>query len=311
MTRVSIALHPEGPLRYKSINVSPDGVGAALTEAFVMKRDLQTYIDFFMNYFITQWVDAQSGNITDVSNLISKFDGARAYLRQKGMGGGLERCIYVLNAEAPCLSEKLQKYYVRTPEGMMYAYEKLSKMPGRPAMFFDRHVVAFISAKERKNIDPYVHDLNAPEPYRRILAEMKTLATIQKRSQMERFPGIAGWIIDNLEPVYERFHDRELRVSLKKKAERLKDSGDLAKIVMLFDNPEVYQEDNHNFRRAMRKHHELEEEVFKIEGQLRDESTLGRDTGRQVAALVAGVLAAIIILATAFMNFGSDGGKIF
>lgn len=306
-TRTAIALHPEGPIRYKNISVLPEGVGAALTESFIMKRDLQSYHDFFMNYFITQWVDAQSNVVPDVSNLVSRFDGARAYLRQKGMGGGLEKCIYAMNPEVHCLSEKIQKFHVRSPEELMRAYEKMAHSSGRPTLFFDRHIVAYLSVKDRKNIDPYLHDLNAPENYKRIIAEAKTLATIQKRSQMERFPGIAKWMVENMEPVYERFHDRDLRVDTKKKAERLVESGDLAKIVTLFDDPTVYQSDNVEFRRSMRKYHDLEQETIDIERALRDEATLGQETGRQIAALVAGVLAGIIIMVAAFSAFGSSG----
>ncbi len=301
-TRVAIALDPEGPMRYKSISVAPEGVGAALMEAFVMKRDLHVFSEFFMNYFITQWVDAQPSTVQDASNMISKFDSARAHLRTKGMGGGLERCLYSMNPEAHCLSEKLSKYYVGSPEEMMFAFEKMSTLPSRPGMFFDRHIVAFLSTKDRKNIDPYIFDLNTTEQYRRTLAEIRTLATIQKRSQMPRFPGIAGWIVDNLEPIYERFHDRELRAELKKKAERAKETGDLAKLILLFDNPALYQEDFANFRRAMRKHYDLEQETVQTERDLRDESSYGQGTGRQIAAVVAGALAAIVILMTTFMN---------
>lgn len=212
-----------------------------------------------------------------------------------------------MNPEVHCLSEKLSKFHVRTPEEMMQAFEKMSGSPGRPAMFFDRHIVAFLSIKDRKNIDPYLHDLNAPEPYRRILAEMKVLATIQKRSNLDKFPGIASWIADNLTPVYERFHDRELRAENQKKVEHLKEVGDLPKIVFLFDDPSIYQEDNANFRRAMRKHHDLEQEIMTMERDLRDESSIGRDTGRQVAVVVAGILAGIIILVAAFVNFSGKG----
>lgn len=309
-TRTAIALHPEGPMRYKNINVMPEGVGPALTEAFLLKRDLQSYHDFFMNYFITQWVDSQTSTVPDVSNLVGRYDGARAHLRQKGLGGGLEKCIYAMNPEVHCLSEKIAKFHVRTPEDLMNALEKLSQTAGRPTMFFDRHIVAFLSVKDRKNIDPYIHDMNAPEGYRRILAEAKTLATIQKRSQMEKFPGIAKWMIESIAPVYERFHDRELRESIKKQAERLAETGDLPKIVMLFDDPAVYQNDNLEFRRAMRRYHDLETETIEIEGELRDESTLGKETGRQAAALVSGILAGIIIMTAIFSAFGS-GAVLF
>lgn len=310
-TRVSIALHPKGPIRYKSINIMPEGIGTALTEAFINKRDLQTYVDFFMNYFITQWVDTQPRALPDAGNLVGLFDSARAYLRQKNMGGGLERCIYALNEDIPCLSEKVAEYYVRTPEELMRAFEKMADNPGRPAMFLDRHIIAFLGVKDRRNIDPYVVELNSDKPYLRILAEMKVLATLQKRFQLERFPGIAGWMIDNSDPIYARFHDRELREDIRKKAERLKDSGDLVKILSLFESPAVYQEDIVGFRRAMRKYNDLENENFELNRDLRDESQFGREFGRQVSAIVAGVLSGLILLAIAFSTFGGGNSNFF
>lgn len=302
ITCTAMVLHPEGPIRYKNISINPDGVGTAFTESFMQKRDIQTYHDFFINYFISQWIDAQTKTVSDVGSLIFKFDSARAFLRQKGLGGGIEKCIYTLNPEVHCLSEKLSKYHVRTPEDMMHAFEKISKLPSRPALFFDRHIVAFLSVKDRKNIDPYIHDMNAPELYKRILAEVKTLATIQKRSQMGKFPGITSWIFDMLDPIYERFHDRQLRTELKRKAEKLKETGDIVKMITLFDMPEVYQQDNLNFRKAMREHYDLEQEEAGIERDLKNEKSMGQDTGRQYASLFSAILAGVLIFAAIVMG---------
>lgn len=307
VARTAIALHPEGPIRYRTINLYPDGVGAALTEAYIMKRDVQSYVDFFMVYFVTQWIEAQSGPVLNSSEIIAKFDSARAYLRQKGLGFGIEKCLYILNPEIHCLSEKLQKFHVRTPEDMMHAFEKLSRNPGRPIMFFDRHIISFLSVKDRKNIDPYMHELNAPESYKRNLAEMKTLATIQKRSRMPNFPGIASWVAENLKDAYERFHDRELRESIRKLVEKYKDGGDLGKIIALFDNPATYQNDFQDFRRAMRDYFDMEQECEDINRQLVNEKSYGLETGRKVAVMVAGVISGIIIAATAFSSFSGGG----
>lgn len=309
VTRTAIALYPEGPIQYKSISIHPDGIGKSFTEAFMQKRDLKTYTDFFNAYFITQWIDAQSTAVSDVSGLVNKYDSLRAFLRQPTVGSGLERCLYWLNPEMHCVSEKLAKFHVRSPEDMMYAFEKISKSPSRPALFFDRHISAFLSTKDRKNIDPYLHDLNATEPYKRVMGEFKTLATIQKRSQMEEFPGICAWMYENLEPVYERFHDRKLRVELKRKAERLISGGDLNKMLMLFDSPVIYQEDNINFRKSMRYYYDLERELATHESSLRDESSIGIETGNNFAALTSALLAGIIIIASIIM--ATKSGSLF
>lgn len=307
VARTAIALHPEGPIRYRSINLFPDGVGAALTEAYIAKRDIQAYVDFFMVYFVTQWIEVQSGTVNNSGDLIAKFDSARAYLRQKGIGFGIEKCLYILNPEIHCLSEKLQKFHVRSPEDMMHAFEKISKTPGRPLMLFDRHIIAFLSVKDRKNIDPYMHELNAPERYKRSLAEMKTLATIQKRSRMPNFPGIAEWMCDNLAEVYERFHDRELRADIQRSVNKYREGGDLGKIVALFDNSATYQNDFIEFRRAMRSYFDMDNECDDIERQLKNEGSYGLGTGHQIAAIIAGILSGIIIAAATFSSFSSGG----
>jgi hypothetical protein len=303
-TRVAMALYPEGPIRYKSVSVMPDGIGGALTEAYVTKRDLQVYSDYILAYFITQWVDNQSRYIHDATNMIGIYDSARVYLRQKALGGGIERCIYALNPDAPCLSPKLAQYYVRSPEELMRAFEKISASPSRPQLFLDRHIIAYFAVKDRRNIDPFLSELNSELPYRRILAEMKVMATMQRRLQLERFPGIADWMLEMCDPLYSRFHDRELREDIRKKAERLKEGGDLVKIVALFDTQSTYQEDNVGFRRAMRKYTELEKESSDLERDLRDEAKFGRGFGQQVSAFVSGILSALILLAVALSTFG-------
>lgn len=309
VTRTAIALYPEGPIQYKSISIHPDGIGKSFTEAFMQKRDIKTYTDFFNAYFITQWIDAQNKTVSDVSGLVNKYDSLRAFLRQASVGNGLERCLYWLNPEMHCVSEKLAKFHVRSPEDLMYAYEKISKLPSRPALFFDRHIVAFLSSKDRKNIDPFLHDLNAPEQYKRVMGEFKTLATIQKRSQMEAFPGMCSWVYENLEPVYERFHDRKLRGEIKRKAERLVEAGDLGKMLMLFDSPKTYQDDNVSFRAAMRDYYNLEQELQKNLRSLQDESSIGKEAGNSFAALISAILAGIIIIASIIMV--TKSGSLF
>lgn len=300
-TRLGIALHPDAPIRYKNISVFPEGVGKALAHAYVHKQNIQIFEELINQHFVVQWVDMLVNVMADSSALISRFDSCRHFLRQNQIGYGIERCIYFLSSETPCLSEKTKGYNVKNPEDLLMAFEGVSESPRRPALLFDRHIVAFLSVKDRKNIDPYMPDINGDKPYKRIMGELKTLATIQKRSRMQPFPGIAGWIADNLEPAYERFHDRELRKSLKQKVDKLVPGGDLAKIAALFDNPKVYEEDRREFRRAMHEYLTLERETKTLSLKLEHDPRFGQETGRQVAAFVSGLVSAIIIVITAFV----------
>lgn len=301
-TRLGIALHPDAPIRYKDLSVMPDGVGKALTQAYIKKANIQLYEDLVNQHFVVQWVDMLLNATVDSSSIISRFDSCRNFLRQAQVGYGIERCIYYLNPECPCLSDKLKDYYVRSPEDMMSAFEDMSSKATKPLMFFDRHIVAFLSVKDRKNIDPYLPEINNEQAHKKILGEIRTLATIQKRSRLGKFPGICNWIAESLGSVYERYHDRELRETLKSRIEKMKDGGDITKIAGLLDDNKTNENDRREYRRAMQEYYHLERESHILASKLEKDKTFGRETGRQASAFVSGVIAAIIIIITAFLT---------
>lgn len=307
VSRVGTALDPEGPMRFRDVRAHPDGFTYALTEAVVLKKDVSPFVDLIDSNLAMFWVSSQSNVKVDVGSIVSRFDSCRAFLRQKNLGYGIERCVYFLNSEVPCLSERVKDRYVRSPEEMMYALELLSQSPDRPELFLDRHIAAFLSVKDRKVIDVYWNELNAPEFYKRILGNIKTLATIQKRAKMDAFPGIANWISEILEPVYERYHDRELREVMRKKVEGIKAQGDLMKIAALFDNNEVLQQDFTNFKLAMRDYDNLRKEKAKMESKLEKPDVFGREAAKEVSAIVSGLLGGVFILVLSFLFFLQRG----
>ena len=185
----------------------------------------------------------------------------------------------------------------------MYALESIASNPNKPNLFIDRHIAAFLSVKDKRNIDPYFIELNSGEYHKKVLGNVKVLATIQKRSRMEKLPRLAQWAAETLDPVYERLHDREMRVKMKDKIDKLAKTGDIVKIVTVLDHNETWQKDFIAFRKAMDEFSDLSQENIELEHKMKKPDTFGRDTGREVAAIVAGLLSGVIILAFAFMHF--------
>lgn len=307
LSRISVALDPDAPLRFAGMNMHPEGLPYVLAEAYITKKPVQPFVDIINQALVLFWLHHQADVRVDVGGLISRYDGCRSFLRQAQTGYGLERCLYFLCNELHCLSDRLKNYHVVSPESLMYAFEDMAGKPDRPEYFIDRHIAAFISVKDRRMIDPYLQDLAAPEDHKKIMANIKTLATIQKRSRMESFPGITAWIASILDPVYERFHDRETREKIARKIEKLKDTGDISKIAALLDNIETVQQDFSDFRKAMREYNDLREEAGALDRKMNKTETYGRDTGREVAAIFSGVLAGILMLAFAFLFFTKGG----
>lgn len=301
LCRVSIALDPAAPMRYKGVNVHPDGVGPALAEALIVKKDVQPYVDLINQQTALFWLSSQPETHVDIGSIVSRFDSCRAFLRQNSIAYGLERCLYFLNPEAHCLSEKLKGFYVRNADDLMQAFETISEDPQHPELFFDRHVTAFLSVKDRQDVDPYLMELGSEDMPRRIMGNIKILAAVQIRSRMGKFPGICRWIMDILDPVYNRFHDRELRATLKSKVAQISEHGDIAKIIALVDNPATIQRDLDGYNQARMDYYRLRVESAALESKMSDPEQFNQGIGREVAALFSCVLSGIVILFFVFM----------
>ena len=304
LAKLSIALDPAAPVRFRGLRFHPDGFPFLMAHTIINKKDLQPYLDVLNGTVVMFWLNAQTDVRVDVGSVVSRYDSCRAFLRQATMGYGYERCLYFMVPECHCLSDILKDYYVRSPEDFLRALDDIAAHKKRPdSLFIDRHSAAFLSVKDRRMIDPYMGDLNASEYHRKIMGNIKVLATIQKRSKMEDFPALSGWVADILTPVYENYHDRELRDVLKKQVNKLKDKGNLAKMIVILDNNDTWQDDFINFRKAMKEYSDLREEHAKLARKMEKPETFGQDTGREVAAVVSGILACVLILAIAFFHF--------
>lgn len=297
---LAVTLYPDAAISYKGHHFHLGGFGKMLTHAYLMEQDIKPFTETIKGGFILQIIQNMKMNPI-LSTLRSRFDTARTFLSQALLGSGLERCLYLLNPESHCLSPVLESYYVRSPEEMMNVFEILCE--GNPnATLFDRHIVAFLSIKDRKDIDAYFPDLRAQESHRRVLGQMRVLATIQKRGNLKGFPNIAHWIASNLNQVYAQFHDNVKKENLKKKVDDLKVEGDLSKIAVLFDDPNLYQSDMNNFYQAMRYYKDLEKEKLEIKTRI-SKNQVGFETGNQIASLISLILAMFIVVVSIYMSF--------
>ena len=191
----------------------------------------------------------------------------------------------------------------------MFAYEDMCEKGKEPVSFIDRHIAAFLSVKDNKIIDSYVVDLNSGEQHKIVMANLKTMAMLQRRSKLPLFPGIASAVSNQLNVVYQRFHDRTVRDALKKNILRYAQEGDLVKMAGLLDNTDVHTKDLSAFKRAMNEYDSLKNEAARLELRLADKKTFGIATGQEISALISSVIAGIVILFVAFLYL--SGGPIF
>lgn len=305
---LSIALAPGMPMQFRGLSFMPEAMGRMMVNAYVSRQDLNPYVDVIQNQMTFFWSSSQEQSTVDLGEVITKFDTCRAFLRHQVSGYGLERCVYFLCQESPCLSEKLKDYYVRSAEDLLAAFEKMASSSDRPETFFDRHIVAFLSVRDRQIIDPYIPDLNAEEKYRNVLANLRILSAIQKRAKLPDMPGVAGWLIDTIDPLINRFHDRDTRANVRAQLQKMRAKGDLSKISAVFDNVQIFQDDFSTFKGALKTYYALRQEYNDLQQNLETNKSFGHGMGRQIAAAFSGAVAGLIIIAYLVFKVSSGGG---
>lgn len=305
---LALALYPGIPLIYRNTKIMPDAVGRLMVEAVLLKKDLGVFVDIIQNQMALYWSSVQDASFPDTGDLITRFETCRAFMRQTVSGYGIERCIYYLAPEAQCLSEKFKDFFVRSPEDMLMALERLCATGNAPEQLFDRHVIAFLSVRDRQVIDPYIPDLNSEEKFRHVMACMRILAFVQKRSKMPDMPAVTNWLVVSLEILINRFHDRETRSRIKAQMQKIKDKGDIEKISGIFDNPQIFVDDFKAFRYRMRDYGSFRTEYNHLQHELENNKQFGYSTGKQAATLVSAMVSGIIIILYLTYKFSSMGG---
>lgn len=301
IAKLSMALHPAAPLRYKNMTMMADGMGAMLAETMSSRKDVTPFADIFSSGLALEWLTTQVSTAADLGNLISRLDRCRTYIKQMKIGYGIERCLYLMSPEAYCMSEKLDGYYVRSSDDMIFAFEDLCAKGKAQGLFIDRHSAAFLAIRDPKSVESYLFELQGPEHYKKVLGNLKCLAAIQKRMGIGKLPGLAQNMLAKLPAVYERYHDREAREKIKSRIEQFAGQGDLVKMAGVLDNPEITHKDITGFKKAMQEYAELTNEYHKLDLNLEDKGAFGRSTGKEIASLISCVLAAVIIVVITFL----------
>lgn len=304
VSHVSMALDSMAPLRYKGRNIMINGFGPAWAEAYIRKKDNGVFVEILQNGLAMAWLNQQMAAGFFVASQIARFDQAVKHLAQTRIGFGIERSLYTLCPELHCLSEMFDGYFVTSPEQVIRTFEKLCQQNKVPSKFIDRHIAAFIAVRDSKLIEPLLFELASMEDHKRLLAELRMMARMQKILKVGKCPGIATRFLTIIDPVVKRFHDREMRDKLRKQLDGFAKEGSLIKMINTIDNSALRKKDLGKFRRAIIEHKRLAEEAKVLDEKLQNKSSYDRHIARRVAATVSCVMAVILILFALGMSSG-------
>jgi serine/threonine protein kinase len=300
VANMCLALDPQAPIRYKGLSLFPMGFGTALADSMSRHTgesdQVQAYSDIIILQYVTSWITQMIREILDGNNLIASFEKCRGYLTQKMPGYGIERVLYVLNKEAVCMSPLLKNYFVSSPAHILLALEDMIARERKPDQLIDRHMIAFISVREAKMIDPHLGHVISRDRAFHVVGVLRTYAMIQKRFNTGNVPAVGKWIIGMLAPAIDKFNDRDLRQEVKKRIENLPSPGDLQTILDLIDSTTATQDDSQKFILARQEFSKLLTEQGNIRNRLKKRREFGIETGVEVAMLTSAIIGTLGIM---------------
>ena len=295
VTRVCIALDPSSPIRYRGLSVMPTGIACVLVDAMANGKDVQIISEVISAQFVTAWVNMQKDAKVDLVPLAQQLERMRGLIEHTSFGSGLERVLYELNPNLPCLSPMLKSDYVATPRFLLPALERLAKRGGHPTEPMDRHIAAFLVSREKRSESLFVAMGPGSPPMRRGLAILSLYGEMQYRYGPDHLPALSAWILPLVEPGLKRFLSKPFQEKVRKQAKEAAEKGSLSLLLRRVDDPDRVVGDERDFVAARRLYREIQSEMATIEHSLNNREIVAREMGRPVAASIASLVGLVLI----------------
>jgi hypothetical protein len=298
VSQISAILDPQAPIRYKGVVVMPDGAGPLLAQALMdgNREEAQTIGELLAKGLPNEWL-AWSGRDTPENNIrLKPFKQVQQLLRHSGPGYGLERCLYELNPQLPCLSKTVEPYHVDSVPELVPTLDEVVRRTGKLPAVFDRHLAAFIASRVKRNFD---RDFAAMEDARadQVMARLgmaRLFAWLQKEHGPPSAPHLTAWLAKDLEPVADRISSRTLREQVKRRLAAIADTGDLTSLFNTLNDRTVLDRDQQGRRAAIQQFMLAGREIAELES--RDVAETAREAGWRLSATLGAACAVAAVM---------------
>lgn len=186
----------------------------------------------------------------------------------ESIGYGMERCLYELNPELACLSPSLMHASALTPAEALIALEAVAAQPNRPSFPVDRHLAAFLMSRWKGLSFIDVRDMGKPQREVKNLAVLKILASVQTHFKIKGLPNLCQWMAEICAPMITHYHNLKERARVQEEMARAISTGQLIKLVRIFENRQALVEDHSDYQAAKIEVLLIESEIKEIESRM-------------------------------------------
>ena len=299
VAKFCIFLDPLGPVRYRGLSLSFDGIGQALAAA--QKNGRQEAINAIKDLLSSGLMMAMV-EIAETHNPLSSSwgDQIRAISTlagKKGPGVGIERVLYDLNPALPCQSDRFRGGWAGSIGGALRALDRgLASLP-QGAPMLDPHFMAFCVAKDRK----LVHSLTTlthpnVDGAQAAVMMMELFGGLQSSEKTGALTNLCGRLAEQAKPALRTIRNRRRREDLAAKLSGLTAGGDLTRMVREVAFTHAQAEDNRDFSRAVSSYTELTRLRQKLEAGITGNDPEAQKFGAMAAAFMGFIMLGVTAL---------------
>ncbi|MCE2510207.1 MAG: hypothetical protein J4G10_04440 [Alphaproteobacteria bacterium] len=271
VARVAILLDPKAPLRYKSFTSMIDGFGGILAAGFGEDEVRHNFADVVRLHLPQYWMTAQGLREAANRKRLQRLHRIEHFLNRRGLGFGLDRCLYELVPGQRCLSPLVLPHYCVRVSELLPALEAATSDQQKLVEPIDSHLAAFIAARFPGRIDAFLVSLASPTgSAERVLGILGLLASLQDRYGPAKLPGLASWLHRLLPPVIESYHNQAFRKQMEQQVEGVIGKGSLVALYNLIGNPARRRADRRAYALARNRYTRSLAETAKLDRKLKE-----------------------------------------
>lgn len=266
LMKVIIILDPSGPIRIRDFSFNPDGIGSLMCMSFAY-GDNET-IKFLVNFlFLGTYIfyDFLAKIYQDQINIefLSSLDRIRDCLKRSDIGYGIERVLYEMNPTLMSQTFQIDKRILLSSSDALEIIEQGTL--SFEDITSSKHLVAFISAKNKGNKDFLIESLNKfPSLQKsRAIQLLAILCLAQDETRIDSLQRTCLIIKNALQDIIDLvLKSRSIRDDFKERIHVASESSNLKLMLKTMCDTRYYKRDEMGYIYAIRRGAEISAQIF-------------------------------------------------
>ncbi len=267
VTRVSAFLDPYGPLHYRGLTLSYDAIPEFLAVCY-QENDLEgiskveDLLGSGLYDVLIEIVGTSNYTAHKSAGMISRKIGA---VKNNKVGQGLERFLYEIRPDLPCLSGHFKGVWVSDLTSIILAMENILQDKKRARTILDPHVAAYLAVKmDMFNRLFLTHSGMGFPDGQKAANFVEIFGALQLELNLGPLPNLAKAFAESLKTMVRSLKLEERRDKVAKQLMEIADSGEIGRLLTELQIGQLKKLDDREFAAAKMRYTALEAEKKRL-----------------------------------------------